>query len=84
MAHRPKPALPHLQRDRLGTYYFRLTVAGQTLRRSLGTKDAALATMLASKLNWEWALTKRANEPSVGEIIAAFKKDGLQIGRAHV
>jgi integrase len=70
--------LPHLQRDRHGTYYFRLTVAGKTLRRSLGTKDTALATMLASKLNWEWAMTKRANEPSVSEILKAFKKDGRQ------
>ena len=81
MAHRPKTApnaLPHLQRDRLGTYYFRLTVAGHTLRRSLGTKDRALATMLASKLNWEWAMTKRSPEPTVDEIIKAFKKDGRE------
>ena len=69
-------ALPHLQRDRLGTYYFRLTVAGQTLRRSLGTKDRALATMLASKLNWEWAMSTRAREPSVASVIEAFNKDG--------
>ena len=51
MPTRSQAALPHLQRDRLGTYYFRLTVAGRTLRRSLGTKDADLATMQASKLN---------------------------------
>jgi len=74
---RPLP-LRHLQRDRLGTYYFRLTVAGKTLRRSLGTKDHALATMLASKLNWEWAMTKRGNEPTVSEIIKAFKRGGRE------
>ena len=76
MPTRARTALPHLQRDRLGTYYFRLTVAGKTLRRSLGTKDRALATMLASKLNWEWAMSSRAREPSVASIIEAFSKDG--------
>ncbi len=72
---RPLP-LRHLQRDRLGTYYFRLTVAGKTLRRSLRTKDAALATMLASRLNWEWRMTQRGKEPTVAEITAAFEKQG--------
>ena len=75
MPNRPnhsRTALPHLQRDRLGTYYFRLTVAGHTRRRSLGTQDRALATMLASKLNWEWAMTKRSPEPTVDEIIKAY------------
>ena len=76
MPTRTRSALPHLQRDRLGTYYFRITVAGKTLRRSLGTKDAALATMRASKLNWEWAMTKRDDEPTVDEIIKAFQKNG--------
>lgn len=76
MPNRSRTALPHLQRDRLGTYYFRLTVAGRTLRRSLGTKDRALATMLASKLNWEWAMSSRRSEPSVASIIEAFNKDG--------
>lgn len=70
--------LPHLHRDRLGTYYFRLTVAGRTVRRSLQTKDRALATMLASKLNWEWAMSKRASEPTVADIVKAFKKDGRE------
>ena len=71
-------SLHHLQRDRLGTYYFRLTIAGKTLRRSLGTKDCALATMLASRLNWEWALTKRSTEPTVSDILKAFKEDGRE------
>ena len=77
--HQHEHRLTHLQRDRLGTYYFRLTISGQTLRRSLGTKDKALATMLASKLNWEWALTKRSDEPTVSEILKAFKKGGREI-----
>ena len=34
-ADRSQAALPHLQRERLGTYYFRLTVAGQTLLQRL-------------------------------------------------
>lgn len=72
---RPLP-LRHLQRDRLGTFYFRITVAGKTLRRSLGTKDHALATMLASKLNWEWRMTQRGKEPTVAEITEAFKRQG--------
>ena len=72
---RPLP-LRHLQRDRLGTFYFRITVAGKTLRRSLGTKDHALATMLASRLNWEWRMTQRGKEPTVAEITAAFEKQG--------
>ena len=76
MPTRTRSALPHLQRDRLGTYYFRLTVAGKTLRRSLGTKDRAFATMLASKLNWEWAMSSRAREPSVASIVEAFNRDG--------
>lgn len=68
--------LPHLQRDRHGTFYFRLTVAGKTLRRSLRTKDRALATMLASRLNWEWSMTQRGKEPTVSEIVEGFKKQG--------
>ena len=74
----PRRALPHLHRDRHGTYYFRATIAGHTQRRSLRTKDKALATMLASKLNWEWNMTKRGSEPNVADIIKAFKKDGRE------
>lgn len=72
----PASRLPHLQRDRHGTFYFRLTVAGKTLRRSLRTKDRALATMLASRLNWEWSMTQRGKEPTVSEIVEGFKKQG--------
>jgi integrase len=78
MPKRPRSILPHLQRDRFGTYYFRLTVAGKTLRRSLHTKDKSLATMLGSKLNWEWSMTQRQSEPTVAEILKAFKKDGRE------
>jgi integrase len=74
----PRRALPHLHRDRHGTYYFRATIAGRTLRRSLRTKDKSLATMLASKLNWEWNMSKRSSEPTVADIIKAFKKDGRE------
>ncbi len=75
----PRPSaharnIPHLHRDRHGTFHFRLTIAGRTIKRSLGTKDRALATMKASRLNWEWAMTKRANEPSIAGILGAFKE----------
>lgn len=64
-------AVPHLHRDRHGTFHFRLTIAGRTIKRSLGTKDRALATMKASRLNWEWSMTKRANEPSIESLLRA-------------
>jgi hypothetical protein len=64
---------PHLYRNRLGTFYFRITAGGQTIERSLRTKDPDLATMRASKLNWEWLMKQRADEPTADEIIAAFK-----------
>ena len=72
------PRLPHLHRDRHGTFYFRLTIDGKTIKRSLGTKDRGLATMKASALNWEWSMSKRSAEPSVSDIIRAFKKDGRE------
>ena len=75
---RSTPRLPHLHRDRHGTFYFRLTIDGKTIKRSLGTKDRGLATMKASALNWEWSMSKRSAEPSVSDIINAFKKDGRE------
>ena len=72
------PRVQHLRRNRLGVWCFRLTIDGQTGQRSLGTKDRALATMLASKLNWEWAMTKRGADPTVADIIKAFKKEGRE------
>lgn len=75
---RSTPRLPHLHRDRHGTFYFRLTIDGKTIKRSLGTKDRGLATMKASALNWEWSMSKRSAEPSVSDIIKAFKKDGRE------
>ena len=80
MANRsPRPrSVPHLRLNRCGVWCFRLTVCGRAVQRSLGTKDKALANMLASRLNWEWAMTKRGNEPTVSDIIKAFKKDGRE------
>ena len=78
MAQSVRPALPrrlaHLQRDRLGTFYFRLTVAGKTRRKSLRTKDPALATMRAAQINYEWSMAKRSSEPSVKDVIESFKR----------
>lgn len=64
---------PHLHRDRLGTFYFRITAGGRTIKRSLRTKDPDLATMLASNLNWEGTMKKRASEPTAAEVIKAVK-----------
>ena len=72
------PRVQHLRRNRLGVWCFRLTIDGQTRQKSLGTKDRALATMLASKLNWEWAMTNRRSDPTVADILKAFKKDGRE------
>ena len=41
----------HLHRDRHGTNYFRVTIAGNTIKHSLGTKDEGLATMKALAIN---------------------------------
>ncbi len=71
-----KRPIKHLQRDRFGTFYFRLTIDGHTLRRSLHTKDAARATMLASRLNYEFAMASTPKEPTVLQIVEAFKKQG--------
>jgi len=74
-AYRPAlRAVPHLHRDRLGTFYFRLTIAGKTIKRSLGTKDQRLATMKASAINWQWSMTKRPGEPSVSDILQSFER----------
>ena len=71
--------IPHLRLNRLGIWCFRLTMDGQTRQKSLGTKDRALAIMLASKLNWELSMNKRSSaEPTVADIIKAFKKDGRE------
>ena len=64
-------SVPHLHRNRCGVWCFRLTIDGRTIQRSLGTKDRALATMKASRLNWEWSMTKRANEPSIESLLRA-------------
>ena len=71
-------AVQHLRLNRCGVWCFRLTIDGQTRQKTLGTKDKSLATMLASKLNWEWAMTRRSTEPTVESILKAFKKDGRE------
>jgi len=40
-----------LRLNRCGVWCLSLTVAGRAAQRSLGTKDKALTTMLASRLN---------------------------------
>jgi integrase len=64
-------SVPHLHRDRLGTFYFRITVFGRTTKRSLRTKDAQLATMRAACLNWE---LHHMPTPSVADILQAHQE----------
>lgn len=71
---RPPVRVPHLRRNRCGVWCFRLTIAGRAIQRTLGTKDLALATMRASALNWQWSMTKRADEPTIESILQAAKE----------
>ena len=71
---RPPVRVPHLRRNRCGVWCFRLTIAGRAIQRTLGTKDLALATMRASALNWQWSMTKRADEPTIESILRAAQK----------
>ena len=66
--------IPHLHRDRLGTFYFRITVAGRTVKKSLRTKDAQLATMRAARLNWELPRMPPSREPTVTDILKAHEE----------
>lgn len=64
--------VPHLHRNRHGTYYFRITEAGKTIKRSLRTKSVELATMRAACLNYEWDTMNRRTEPTVADIQKAL------------
>jgi len=70
-----KTPLSHLHRNRFGTFYFRITIGGKTVKRSLKTKLPELATMRVAALNWQWSNMKQPNEPSVADIIKALKSD---------
>ena len=70
-----KTPLSHLHRNRFGTFYFRITIGGKTVKRSLKTKLPELATMRVAVLNWQWSNMKQPNEPSVADIIKALKSD---------
>ncbi len=69
-----KKSLQHLYRDRRGTFYFRVTISGKTLKRSLHTKIQELATMRASSLNWHWSVMAQPKEPSVAEILRSAQQ----------
>lgn len=64
--------VPHLHRDRHGTFYFRFTVAGRTAKKSLRTKDPQLATMRVACLNWE--LRRMPTPPTVADILRAHEE----------
>jgi len=69
-----RKSIPHLYRDQRGTFYFRATISGKTLKRSLRTKIQELATMRASSLNWHWSVMAQPKEPSVEEILKAAQE----------
>ena len=68
-----KTPLSHLHRNRRGTFYFRITIDGKTVKRSLKTKLPELATMRVAALNWQWSTMKQPNEPNVADIVKALK-----------
>ena len=70
--------IPHLHRDRLGTYYFRITEHGKTVKRSLRTKNLDLATMRAACLNWEWDTMNRRTEPTIADIQQALSEGRIR------
>jgi hypothetical protein len=69
-------ALPHLHRDRHGTFYFRLTVAGRTIKKSLRTKNAELANIYVANLNYEWDTMSRT--PTVADVLQAAEQGRLR------
>ena len=69
-------ALPHLHRDRHGTFYFRLTVAGRTIKKSLRTKHAELANIFVANLNYEWNTMRKT--PTVADVLQAAEQCRLR------
>lgn len=59
--------LPNLYRNRLGTYYLRITIAGREIKRSLRTKEPALA----KKAALAFALAKAGGTVLPGQADAA-------------
>jgi hypothetical protein len=70
--------VPHLHRNRHGTYYFRITEHGKTIKRSLRTKNVELATMRAACLNYEWDTMNRRTEPTVADIQQALSEGRIK------
>jgi hypothetical protein len=70
-----KTPLSHLHRNRFGTFYFRITIDGKTVKRSLKTKLPELATMRVAALNWQWSTMKQPKEPNVADIVKALKAE---------
>ncbi len=65
------PGTPHLYRNRHGTYYFRVRIHGREYKRSLGTKDPAAASMLASRLNYRLGMTQHKDDSAlIADILA--------------
>lgn len=64
--------LPNLYRNRLGTYYLRITIAGREIKRSLGTKEPAVA----KKAALTFALAKAGGTAALGSHEAACPAAG--------
>ena len=61
---------PHLYRNRHGTYYFRIKFSGNEFKRSLGTKDRNMATVLAAQINFRLAMQPKNESDLIAEILA--------------
>ena len=67
---RADSAAPHLYRNRHGTFYFRIRFSGSEFKRSLGTKDRNIATMLAAQLNHRLAMQPKDDSELIAELLA--------------
>ncbi len=75
---RADSAAPHLYRNRHGTYYFRIRFSGSEFKRSLGTKDRNMATMLAAQLNHRLAMRPKDDSELIAELLAKAQAGKLR------
>ena len=69
---------PHLYRNRHGTYYFRIRFGGSEVKRSLGTKDRNMATMLAAQINFRLAMQPKDESELIAEIVRKAQAGDLR------
>lgn len=69
-------ALPHPHRNRHGIFYFRITVAGRTIKKSVRTKNVELANIHFANLNYEWDTMSKT--PTVADVLQAAEQGRLR------